>query len=89
MSAEKHLIKLSVYEIFFKESIPVYKEVLIKSGYNHQLKHQKDETKSNNTRTYKRENHFSWKILGNIFLIYSTNTFHSAINFRYYLIEGS
>lgn len=54
LSVEIRFCDLSENVKILKESIPVYQEALVKSGCNHQLKYQKDET-SNKARIHKWE----------------------------------
>ena len=56
LSAERHLSKLSSNEKIFSDSIPIYQEVLIKSGHNYKLTYQKHDQNKDNSQQRKRQN---------------------------------
>ena len=48
LSAERRISKLSLNETIFNDSIPIYQEALIKTGYNHKLTYRKHDQKKDN-----------------------------------------
>ena len=55
LSVKRRLSKLSLNEKIFKDSIPIYKEALLKAGYNHKLTYQKHDQKKDNSQHRKRQ----------------------------------
>ena len=55
LSVERRLSKLSSNEKIFNDSIPIYQEVLVKSGYSHKLTYQKNDQNKDNPLQCKRQ----------------------------------
>ena len=55
LSVERRLSKLSSNEKIFNDSIPIYQEALVKSGYSHKLTYQKHDQNKDNPLQCKRQ----------------------------------
>ena len=55
LSVKRRLRKLSSNEKIFNDSIPIYQEALVKSGYSHKLTYQKHDQNKDNPLQCKRQ----------------------------------